>query len=799
LRPALHVRFGRLSGTELVGVSMNAGLAGRPAPDFDHDRLLQSAVIHANDAVMITDHGGATVPPRILYVNPAFTRLTGYASDEVLNRTPKLLQGVQTSLLSRAKMREAIATLQSISIDVCNYRKDGNPYFVELSLTPVLDEDGNCRHWIAIQRDVTERRRIEAIRARDQLTDEKQAAFLLEKKERERVEAQLAYRSVHDDLTGLFNRTHFMQCAQAAIARATVEPAYRFSILYVDLDQFKQVNDYLGHPAGDRILRDLSRRFEPLVGPNDTLARIGGDEFALLVDSPADVEVVLNAAGRLLMEVATRPRFRVDDLVISASIGIVHSTPELNDAELLMRDAEIALAVARQNAGGNVAVFTPEMHAQAAAAQGVRSDLYGAVERGELRLHYQPLIDITTGDIYGFEGLARWQHPVRGLVQPDEFIPAAEATGLIVELGRWVLLEGCRKAREFQRIAGRPLMMSLNVSSQQLLHPHFLDHVHAALEHSGIDAHTLQLEITESVFLAGGAVVGALFARIRALGVQIAFDDFGTGYSSLSYLERFQIDTLKIDRSFVGRIHDASAKSAILRMIIALAHALGVDIVAEGVENRAQRDALGHLGCTHHQGFLFSRPITDSAACAVLAALSDGGSELDPLLGETLRETSAAQLSSAGRIELREQVEAAIGVHDAWLDRLNTAVATGASPPDTALAGEDFCPIGIWLNSTLCESLRALPLYYVTRSRHAVFHRSAARLLAAVAAGQPDAALSLRPDGDLTRVAALLLGTLQDWLIIAAADPPPARETPAALAPPALADTGPERSSAVNT
>jgi len=470
----------------------------------------------------------------------------------------------------------------------------------------------------------------------------------------------------------------------------------------------------------------------------------------------------------LLGEIAKRASFRVDDIMLEASVGIVHSTAGADDPELFMHDADIALAHARRTTGGgSYAVFTPELRAKASAAAQTRSDLYGAVERGELRLYYQPLADIAAGGIYGFEGLVRWQHPVRGLVMPDEFISAAEETGLIVDLGRWVLLEGCCKAAEFGAVAGRPLMMSLNVSSQQLLHPDFLSHLQEALDASGIDPRVLQLEVTESVFLAGGAVVGAVFARIRGLGIQIAFDDFGTGYSSLSYLERFQIDTLKIDRSFVARIDDASSKSEILRMIISLAHALGVDIVAEGVENRAQRDALGHLGCTHLQGYLYS-PAIPAGDAARMVAPTDHQTELAALLGETLTDAGHATLSAEQREELREQVELAMQTHYRWIERLNAAVATGESLYDIAeVAREDLCPVGIWLTTTISESLRTMPLYYVTKSRHAVFHRSMARLLAAAAARQPQAALSMRPDGDMTIVAASLLRTLNDWRAIA--------------------------------
>lgn len=753
---------------------------GRP----DHLRLLGSVLTNAADAVVIAEAATAQAESRIVYVNAAFSRMTGYEADEIAGCSPRRLQGADTCPLGRTKMREAIAEQRSVTVELVNYRKDGSSYVAQIALMPVIDDGGTCTHWIAVQRDITQRRQAEANAAGDRIADE-ECAVLADIKERERVQAQLDYKSVHDDLTGLHNRTHFLRCVELAIARAQVDPAYTFSIVCLDLDRFKLVNDHLGHRTGDRILCDLARRFEPLADSRDTLARIGGDEFGLLIDNPGDPQDTANVAGRLLVEISKRASRRVDDVVLSASIGIVHSNAGTDDAELLMHDAGIALAHARRTTrGGSYAVFTPELRAKAVAAAQVRSDLYGAAERGELRLHYQPLADIAIGGIYGFEGLLRWQHPTRGIVPPDDFIPAAEETGLIVELGRWVLIEGCCKAAQFVRIAGRPLLMSLNVSSRQLLHPDFFTHLQEALDTSGIDPRVVQLEVTESVFLAGGSVVGGVFARIRALGIQIAFDDFGTGYSSLSYLERFQIDTLKIDRSFVARIDDASSKSEILRMIISLAHALGVDVVAEGVENRAQRDALGNLGCTHLQGFLYSVAVPAADAAQMIAPASEVETALEALLGETRNDAGHPFLSAEQRRELREQVEMAFQTHYNWIDRLNAAVETGDSPYDIAdVAREDLCPIGIWLTTTISESLRTMPLYFVTKSRHAVFHRSMARLLASAVARQPQAGLSMRSDGDMTMVAASLLRALNDWLAIATGEtgvPPVAFRQPMA-------------------
>jgi diguanylate cyclase (GGDEF)-like protein/PAS domain S-box-containing protein len=731
----------------------------------DRDELLQSVVAGAGDAVMIVATGDERLGPRIVYINAAFTQMTGYGEAEVIDRSPSFLQGAGTSALARAQMRDAIAEHRPVTVEVRNYRKDGSDYLVELSLAPVFDRTGICAHWVSIQRDVTARRNADEARASERIAEEKRLAVLEERRERERMAERLAYAAAHDELTGLFTRSHFIACVATAIAAAADDPDCAYDLLLIDLDRFKLVNEQVGHRTGDAILCDAARCLERVAGPRDIVARLGGDEFGLLHERLGP-DACGDIAGRVLAELAARARTAADGIALSASIGIVAFEPQIDDPEVLIHDAQTAVERALRAGGSTSVRVTPELRAEAAAAQRIRNDLPGVVERGELRLFYQPLVDIALGRIYGFEGLVRWKHPTRGLIQPGEFIAAAEEDGHIGEIGRWVLAEGCSKAAEFQARSGQPLLMSLNVSSAQLLDPRFFEHLQGILHRTGLDPHTLQLEITESAFLAGGSSITALFGRVREIGVKIAFDDFGTGYSSLSYLERYQIDSLKIDRSFVQRIHDASAKSEILRMIIALAHALGVDVIAEGVEHRAQRDALGHLGCTHLQGFLFSRPLPESAALELLTPSFAASGALDSLLVETLVRDGA--LSAAECDELREQVDAAIERHFEWMDLMQEAVASGVTCVDpAAVSADDRCSIGVWLNSTISPRLRSMPLYHVTRSRHAVFHRSMARLFTAVAEGRPEAAQSLRADGDVTMVAASLLRTLADWRAVA--------------------------------
>ncbi len=730
--------------------------------------LLESVVVHANDAVVITQAEPIGLPgPRIIYANPAFTRMTGYTSAEVVGKSPRILQGPETSAYSRARIREALTAWRPIVIEMFNYRRDGQPFWVELSITPVADETGYFTHWISVQRDITERRNAEEAATRGRIAAEKRIALLAEIEQRERVEARLAYSVVHDDLTGLYNRSHFIERISAAVERTHNEKA-AYSVIHLDLNRFRYVNDRLGYRIGDRVLRDLAKRVHFFASASTTVARIGGANFGLLIEHSGDTADVLRVAETLLLEISARPPVDADDVVVAASIGIVHLATDYWDAEAVLRDSDTALVRARQIAGNAFVVFTGEMRDEADVALHIRNDLYGAVARNELRLYYQPLVDIALNRVYGFEALVRWQHPTRGLVSPADFIPIAEATGLIIEIGRWVLFESCRMARELQRCGAGPILMSINVSCQQLLHSNFVADLQAAIDAADVDPGVLQLEITESVFLAGAGVVGTLFTHIRAQGVRIALDDFGTGYSSLSYLESFQIDTLKIDQSFVGRMDDISTNSEIVRMIIGLAHALGVDVVAEGVETRAQRTALGRLGCTHLQGYLYSRPLPPAHALELLADENVAASKIGVLLHEAIDEPAPAPLSPFQREELRLQVQTAFDTHRSWMERLHTAVSTGHSAFDLDhVAREDLCPIGIWLNTTISEKLRRMPLYYVTKARHAVFHRSMARLLAAVNAGQATATTALRRDGNMAMAAASLVRTLHDWLAIA--------------------------------
>jgi diguanylate cyclase (GGDEF)-like protein len=580
--------------------------------------------------------------------------------------------------------------------------------------------------------------------------------------------ARSNYYAWHDRLTNLRNRPYLMAALARSIERARVDPGYGFALIAIDLDRFRAVNERFDYDSGDLVLRTVAARLERCTRAHDTLARTGGDEFTLLVEaSRAGIASVTVAIARRIETEFRQPlRVRESDVLLRASVGIATWAERYGDGNALMRNADTAMRLGRGDKHLRYLVFSDTMHEQEAAATQLESELCSALERKELRVYYQPLVDVAAARIYGFEALVRWQHPERGLVSAAEFIPLAEDTGLILSIGEWVLQEAACRARDRQKLTSEPLLMSVNVSSRQLQDPRFLPILQHALRVSEIDPASLQLEITESVFLPGALIHGAILERIRDLGVRIALDDFGTGFSSLGYLERHQIDSLKIDQSFVARIDDMSAKSEIVRMIISLAHALGVQLIAEGVETATQSTALIALGCTHFQGYFFNRPLSEADVVRGFATRWERHAELATLL-EGPPVQYGPSLSLAEKRELYEQVTQAIERHFLWKRHLKDAIDTGASDltPDV-VAREDVCPIGIWLSSSISEELKRTPLYSVTVARHAVFHRGAARLLALALARDPAAHRSFSKGGDFAMIAETLHKALEDWLAV---------------------------------
>jgi diguanylate cyclase (GGDEF)-like protein/PAS domain S-box-containing protein len=425
---------------------------------------------------------------------------------------------------------------------------------------------------------------------------------------RKQAEESLRHAALHDTLTGLSNRALFWDRVRQAIARSA--RGGDFAVLYIDLDQFKVVNDSLGHLVGDELLRALAARLELCMRPEDTVARLGGDEFAALVEEVGGVAGARRVALRLHRALAESFSVAGHELHVSASIGVVAEGSRYERPEDLLRDADTAMYRAKRGGRGGTQVFDASMHELAALRLKLETDLWRASERGELRLEYQPLVDLANGSLHGFEALVRWDHPERGTLQPEEFVPLAEETGAIVGIGRWVLRDACRAAAAWDRGPGRsPLALNVNVSACQFARDDVLAEAQAALARSGLRPDRLRLELTESAIMQDPDDAVARLSRLKELGVSVAIDDFGTGYSSLSQLSRFPIDALKIDRSFITRIEAHPGEEQIVRTIIALADHLRVVTVAEGVETPRQKLRLRRLGCRYAQGFLFGRPM----------------------------------------------------------------------------------------------------------------------------------------------------------------------------------------------
>jgi diguanylate cyclase (GGDEF)-like protein len=474
-----------------------------------------------------------------------------------------------------------------LGLDLSALKKDGDEFAAEISLSPIQVEGQPCV--VAAVRDVTERKKLEE---------------------------ELAHRSLHDPLTDLANRALFKDSVERALRR-TGRDGRVVSVVFMDVDDFKHVNDSLGHAAGDKLLEAVAGRLRECIRPYDVAARLGGDEFGILLEN-ADQRVATSVADRVLRSMDDP--IRVDGLEISvhASLGIaIGSTGD--EVEDIMRNADVAMYMAKGRGKGRYEIFQPGMQATALERMELAAELRRAVEERELLLHYQPIVSLSTGAITGVEALLRWNHPARGLVPPMEFISTAEDTGLIVPIGRWALNEACRQLREWQdRYGDPPLSVAVNVSVKQLQDPRFVHDVRAALAANGVDARSLTLEITETVLMADAEEVLARLEELHAVGIRVAIDDFGTGYASLGYLTRFPVDILKVDRSFIRGV-GTSEQAHLTPVMASIGRTLGLTTVAEGVETPEQVHKLRELGFDAAQGFLFSRPAAAEQMEHVLA------------------------------------------------------------------------------------------------------------------------------------------------------------------------------------
>jgi diguanylate cyclase (GGDEF)-like protein len=443
-----------------------------------------------------------------------------------------------------------------------------------------------------------------------------------ERTKRKRAEEQLLHNAFHDALTGLPNRALFIDRLRQSIRRIRRRRDYLFAVLFLDLDNFKNINDDLGHMAGDQLLIAIARRLEACLRSSDTLARLGGDEFTILLDDIKDISDSIRVANRIYKELT--PPFNLDrhEVFTTASIGIALSATGYDQPEDILRDADTAMHHAKTFGKTRHEVFDSSMQARATTRLQLETELQQAVERQEFRIYYQPIVSLETSRITSFEALVRWQHPQRGIVSPAEFISVAEKTGLIIPIGQWVLREACRQTRTWQAQfpKNQSLSISVNLSDKQLTQPNLIEQIDQILRETDLDARSLKLEIMENVITENPEPVAKMLLQLRDLGVQFSIDDFGTGYSSLSYLYHFPFDTLKIDQSFISGMGINNDNSEIIRTIIMLAYNLGMNVTAEGVETAGQLAQLRNLECEHGQGYYFSRPVDSETASALIAA-----------------------------------------------------------------------------------------------------------------------------------------------------------------------------------
>jgi diguanylate cyclase (GGDEF)-like protein/PAS domain S-box-containing protein len=480
--------------------------------------------------------------------------------------------------------------------------------------------------------------------------------------ERRRAEEQLLHDAFHDSLTGLPNRALFIDHLKLAINHCKRRSGYLFAVLFIDLDRFKVINDSLGHMVGDQFLMAIARRLEICLRDGDTIARLGGDEFTILLDGIKDVGDAQRVAERV-QEVLEQPLGLAGrEIFVTASIGIRYSTNGDEQPEELLRDADTAMYCAKALGKAQYQEFDDKMHAQALTFLEIESDLRRAIERQEFEVNYQPIVSLTSGRICGFEALVRWRHPERGLISPSDFIPIAEETGLIIQIGRWVLKEACSQMRRWQQSlpVTREMKISVNLSSKQFLQPTIVEQVLETLAEADLDPASLKLEITESVMMERGDYAMTVLERLSSAGVDLSLDDFGTGYSSLSYIHHFPVSALKIDQSFIKRI-GGEQNGEIVKAVVTLARNLGLEVVAEGIETALQLDLLKALGCAQGQGYYFSEAVGQDVATQLIAK-EERGEPIDFLVQPT--DFELLDLSPRTKASSDRQVSYTIGSLD---------------------------------------------------------------------------------------------------------------------------------------
>jgi PAS domain S-box-containing protein len=573
----------------------------------ERDQLFQLISENAADMIALVDGDG-----RRLYNSPAYQKVLGYCPEELSATSsmeqihpddrPRVLKAAEKARLSG----------QGERVEYRMRHKDGSWRTLESTACAIRNASGQTDKLVIVNRDITERKRAEEM---------------------------LVHNAFHDGLTNLPNRALFLDRLQQALTLSKKHSHYKFAVLLIDIDEFRIINDSLGHTAGDELLiqvgqrlKDSVRRADTVSRPrvsdapgspsnDDTLARLGGDEFSILLDDIRDPIEAVRVAERVQVELAAPFVINQDQIVISASIGIASSASPHTRAEDLVRDADIAMYRAKRAGRARCEVSDPAMHENAVKRLRLETELRRALDQGEFRVYYQPIMSLQTGKITGFEALTRWQRP-EGIRSPIEFIAVAEEIGLIVPMNRQLLRVACQQLLSWQSEfpSSPPLTMSVNITPREFVQPDLASEIRKSLEQTGVEPSCLQLEIIETIAMGDAEKSGQVLSQLKSLGVRLSIDDFGTGYSSLSRLRRIPVDTLKIDRAFISHMDSDAESREILRVIITLAHNLGLKVVAEGTETEEQMNMLKQLNCEMAQGYLFSRPADDQAMSELLAA-----------------------------------------------------------------------------------------------------------------------------------------------------------------------------------
>jgi diguanylate cyclase (GGDEF)-like protein/PAS domain S-box-containing protein len=557
-------------------------------------RLYATLFNSAVEGMVITDTN-----IRVLVANPAFTTITGYSAEEIRTHSPSMLSSGRHARSFYQDMWKNIERCGKWQGEIWNRRKNGEMYPEWLSITAVSDATGNVTHYIGVFSDMTERKKNEA---------------------------HIQHLSLHDPLTNLPNRLFMQERLNEALAQSQRINSHT-AVLFVNLDRFRNINDTLGNELGDALLQQVAQRSQSLLRDTDTVSRLGSDEFVFIlpdVDQPQDA---VSIARKLLASISRPYLLAGHDITITASIGIALSGPDGSTAAELLRNADAAMSRVKEDGRNNFRFYSADMNIATLGDLLLENQLRNAIKCNELELYYQPKIDSHTNIMHGAEALLRWRHPEHGMIPPDRFIRLAEESGLIVSIGAWVLRTACRQIRTW-RDAGLPVVpVAVNLSAQQFLQDDLPSLVSDSLEAAGIEPNLLELELTESMLVRNAERTIGILSQLRKMGVSLSIDDFGTGYSSLSYLKQFEVNLLKIDKSFVADIQSTDTGGSIAVAVIGLARALNLKVIAEGVETDEQRRFLSDHGCDFFQGFFFSRPVPAPDFAQKLAGLKKDAAE----------------------------------------------------------------------------------------------------------------------------------------------------------------------------